>query len=177
MTLTSAVQYKIYPLNRGSVWQIHYPGHLPTSSHNFAWRGAVNHDRITTLTSQIMYDPTLLSGNSKIAYPQEISLWIWNLFTHNYFGCFAIDSETIDRHFNAVYFDVITGPGHVNHMITTINLSTEHFVPTPTSWNSPLSTAPCFTGSHCRGWLGHQLQSEAGQAGSTQRLTRSVPLR
>ena len=86
-------------------------GHLPTSSHNFAWRGVINHDRTTKLTLQTKYDHTMPAGYPKVAYPLEISFWIWNLFTHRQTlpGRFAIDSEAIDRRVDVVYRDVITG--------------------------------------------------------------------
>ena len=86
-------------------------GHLPTSSHNFAWRGVINHDRTTKLTLQTMPDHTMPAGYPKVAYPLEISFWIRNLFTHGQTlpGRFAIDSETIDRQVDVVYRDVITG--------------------------------------------------------------------
>ena len=80
------VQFKIYLLDPDSVWRIHGPvkmaaGHLPTGSHNFAWCGVNPHDRVTTLTLQNKYDPTLPSGYQKVAYPLKISFWIRNLFT------------------------------------------------------------------------------------------------
>ena len=86
--------------------------HLPTSSDNFAWRGVINHDRTTKLTLQTKYDPTLPAGYPKIAYPLEISLWVRNLFTHGQTlpGRLTIGCETIDRRFDVVYSDVITGP-------------------------------------------------------------------
>ena len=64
-------------LDRGSVRRIHCPvkmaaGHLPTSSHNFAWRGVINHDRTTKLTLQTKYDHTMLAVYPKVAYPLEI---------------------------------------------------------------------------------------------------------
>ena len=96
--------------------RIHCPvkmatGHLPTSSHNFAWRGVINHDRTTKLTLQTKYDHTIPAGYSKVAYPLEISFWIRNLFTHGQTlpGRFDIDSEAIDRRVDVVYRDLITG--------------------------------------------------------------------
>ena len=96
--------------------RIHCPvkmaaGHLPTSSHNFAWRGIINHDRTTKLTLQTKYDHTMPAGYPKVAYPLGISFWIRNLFTHGQTlpGRFAIDSEAIDRRVDVVYRDVITG--------------------------------------------------------------------
>ena len=96
--------------------RIHCPvkmaaGHLPTSSHNFAWRGVINHDRTTKLTLQTKYDHTMPAGYPKVAYPLEISFWIRNLFTYGQTlpGRFAIDSEAIDRRVDVVYRDVITG--------------------------------------------------------------------
>ena len=85
--------------------------YLPTSLHDFAWCRVINHDWMTTLTLQTKYDPTLPSGYPKVAYPLELSFWILNLFTHcqTLPSPFAIGSETIDRCFNAVYHDVITG--------------------------------------------------------------------
>ena len=56
-------------------------GHLPTSSHNFAWRGVINHDRTTKLTLQNKYDHTRPAGYPKVASPLEISFWIRNLFS------------------------------------------------------------------------------------------------
>ena len=110
------LQFKIYLLDRGSVRRIHRPvkmaaGHLPTSSHNFAWRGVINHDRTTKLTLQAKYDHTMSAGYPKVAYPLEISFWIRNLFTHGQTlpGRFAIDSESIDHRVKFVYGDVITG--------------------------------------------------------------------
>ena len=86
-------------------------GHFPNCSHNFAWRGVINHDRMITLTLQTKYDATLPSGYPKFAYPLEISFWIRNLFTHGQTlpGRFAIGSETIGCRFGVVYRDVITG--------------------------------------------------------------------
>ena len=86
-------------------------GHLPTTSHNFAWCGVINHDRTTKLTLQTKYDHTMPAGYPKVAYPLEISFWIRNLFTHGQPlpGRFAIDSEAIDRRVDVVYRDVITG--------------------------------------------------------------------
>ena len=86
-------------------------GHLPTSSHNFAWRGVINHDRTTKLTLKTKYDHTMPAGYPKVAYPLEISFWIRNLFTHGHTlsGRFAIDSEAIARRVDVVYRDVITG--------------------------------------------------------------------
>ena len=86
-------------------------GHLPTSSHSFVWCGVINHDRTTKLTLQTKYDPTMPAGYPKVAYPLEISFWIRNLFTHGQTlpDRFAIDSEAIDRRFDVVYRDVITG--------------------------------------------------------------------
>ena len=86
-------------------------GHFPTSSHNFAWRGVINHDRTTKLTLQTKYDHTMPAGYPKVAYPLEISFWIRNLFTHGQTlpGRFAIDSEAIARQVDVVYRDVITG--------------------------------------------------------------------
>ena len=86
-------------------------GHLPTSSHNFAWRGVINHDRTTKLTLQTKYDHTMPAGYPKVAYPLEISFWIRNLFTHGQTlpGRFAIDSEAIDRRVDVVYHYVIIG--------------------------------------------------------------------
>ena len=80
-------------------------------SHNFAWRGVINHDRMITLTLQTKYDTTLPSGYPKFAYPLDISFWIRNLFTHGQTlpGRFAISSETIDCRFGVVCCDVITG--------------------------------------------------------------------
>ena len=110
------LQFKLYLLDQGSVRRIHCPvkmatGHLPTSSHNFAWCGVINHDRTTKLTLQTKYDPTLPAGYPKVAYPVEISFWIQNLFTQGQTlpDRFAIDSETIDRRFDVFYRDVITG--------------------------------------------------------------------
>ena len=113
------LQFKIYLLDRGSVRGINCPvnmvkmaaGHLPTSSHNFAWRGVINHDRTTKLTLQNKYDHTMPAGYPKVASPLEISFWIRNLFTHGQTlpGRFAIDSEAIDRRVDVVYLDVITG--------------------------------------------------------------------
>ena len=113
------LQLKIYRLDRGSVRRINCPvnmikmaaGHLPTSSHNFAWRGVINHDRTTKLTLQNKYDHTMPAGYPKVASPLEISFWIRNLFTHGQTlpGRFAIDSEAIDRRVDVVYRDVITG--------------------------------------------------------------------
>ena len=113
------LQLKIYLLDRGSVRRINCPvnmvkmaaGHLPTSSHNFAWRGVINHDRTTKLTLQNKYDHTMPAGYPKVASPLEISFWIRNLFTHGQTlpGRFAIDSEAIDRRVDVVYRDVITG--------------------------------------------------------------------
>ena len=110
------LQFKIYLLDRGSMRRIHCPvkmaaGHLPTSSHNFAWRGVINHDRTTKLTLQTKYDHTMPAGYPKVAYPLKISFWIGNLFTHGqtFLGRFAIDSEAIDRRVEVVYRDVITG--------------------------------------------------------------------
>ena len=86
-------------------------GHLPTNSHNFAWRGVINHDRTTKLTLQTKYDHTMPAEYPKVAYPLEISFWIRNLFTHGQTlpDRFAIDSEAIDRRVDVVYRDVITG--------------------------------------------------------------------
>ena len=86
-------------------------GHLPTSSHNFAWRGVIYHDQTTKPTLQIKYDPTLPAGYPKVVYPLEIPYWIRNLFTHGHTlrDRFAIDSETIDRRFDVVYRDIVTG--------------------------------------------------------------------
>ena len=86
-------------------------GHFPNCSHNFAWRGVINHDRMITLTLQTKYDTILPSGYPKLAYPLEISFWIRSLFTHGQTlpGRFAIGSETIGCHFSVVYRDVITG--------------------------------------------------------------------
>ena len=114
------LQFKIYLLDRGSVRRINCPvnmvkmaaGHLPTSSHNCAWRGDINHDRTTKLTLQNKYDHTMPAGYPKVAYPLEISFWIRNLFTHGQtlpVGRFAIDREAIDRRVDVVYRDVITG--------------------------------------------------------------------
>ena len=66
---------------------------------------------MTKLTLQTKYDPTLPAGYQKVAYPLEISFWIQNLFTHGqtHPSHFAINSETIDRRFDVVYRDVITG--------------------------------------------------------------------
>ena len=85
--------------------------HLPNSSHNFAWREVINHDRTTKLTLQTNYDPTLPAGYPKFAYLLEISFGIQNLFIHSQIlpGRFAIGSETIDRRFDVVYHDIITG--------------------------------------------------------------------
>ena len=55
-------------------------GHFPNSSHNCAWCGVINHDRMTTLTLQTKYDTTLPSGYPKFAYPLEISFWTRNFF-------------------------------------------------------------------------------------------------
>ena len=87
------LQFKIYLLDQGSVRQI-ATGHLTTSSHNFARRGVINHDRTTKLTLLIKYDPNLPCGYPKVAYPLEISFWVRNLFTHGQAlpGRFAIDS-------------------------------------------------------------------------------------
>ena len=113
------LQFKIYLLDRGSVRRINCPvnmvkmaaGHLPTSSHNFAWRGVINHDRTTKLTLQNKYDHTMPAGYPKVASPLEISFWMRNLFTHGQTlpGRFAIDSEAIDRRVDVVYRDIITG--------------------------------------------------------------------
>ena len=110
------LQFKIYLLDRGSVGRIHCPvkmaaGHLPTSSHNFPWRGVINHDRTTKLTLQTKYYHTMPAGYPKVAYPLEISFWTRNLFTRGQTlpDCFAIDSEAIDRRVDVVYRDVITG--------------------------------------------------------------------
>ena len=84
-------------------------GHLPTSSHNFAWRGVINHDRTTKLTLQNKYYHIMPAGYPKVTYPLEISFWIRNLFTHGQTlpGRFAIDSEAIDRRVDFVYRDVL----------------------------------------------------------------------
>ena len=76
----------------------------------------INHDWTTKLTLQTKYDSTLPAGYPKVAYPLEISSWIWNLFTHGQTlpGRFAIGSETIDHRFDVVYHDVITG-SHQSH--------------------------------------------------------------
>ena len=115
------LQFKIYLLDRGSVRRINCPvnmvkmaaGHLPTStsSHNFAWRGVINHGRTTKLTLRNKYDHIMPARYPKVAYPLEISFWIRNLFTHGQTlpGRFAIDSEAIDRRVDVVYRDVITG--------------------------------------------------------------------
>ena len=86
-------------------------GHFPNCSHNFAWRGVINHDRMITLTLQTKYDTILPSGYPKFAYPLEISFWIRSLFTHGQTlpGRFAIGSETIGCRFGVVYRDVTTG--------------------------------------------------------------------
>ena len=84
-------------------------GHFP-SSHNFAWCGVINHDRMVTLTLQTKYDTILPCGYPKFAYPLEISFWIRNLFTHGQTlpGRFAIGSGTINCRFGVVYRDVTT---------------------------------------------------------------------
>ena len=75
--------------------------HFPNGSHNFAYWGFINHDRMTALTLQTEYQTNLPFGYPKFAYPLEIFLWIRNLFTH---------SQTLpDCRFGAVYRDVITG--------------------------------------------------------------------
>ena len=56
------LHFKIYLLNQGSVRRINCPakmatGHLPTSSPNFAWRGVINHDRMTKLCKPSMIPP------------------------------------------------------------------------------------------------------------------------
>ena len=86
-------------------------GHLPTGSHNFAWCGVNHHDRVTTLTLQNKYDSTLTSGYQKVAYPSEISFWIWNLFTHGkpLPGRFASTAKPPVHCVDVVYRDVITG--------------------------------------------------------------------
>ena len=86
-------------------------GHLPNFSHNFAWRGVIDHDKMITLTLQTNYDTTLPYGYPKFPYPLEMSFWIRNLFTHGQRlpGLFAIGSETINCRFGVVYRDVITG--------------------------------------------------------------------
>ena len=85
--------------------------HFPNFSHNFAWCGVINHNRMISLTLQTKYDTTLLSRYPKFAYPLEISFWIRNLLTHGQTlpGRFAIGSETIDCRFGVVHRDVITG--------------------------------------------------------------------
>ena len=110
------VQFKIYLLDPDSVRRIHGPvkmaaNHLPTGSHNFAWCGVNHHDRVTTLTLQNKYDPTLPSGYQKVAYPPEISFWIRNLFTHSkpLPGRFASTAKPPVHRVNAVYHEVITG--------------------------------------------------------------------
>ena len=86
-------------------------GHFPNCSHNFAWCGVINHNRMISLTLQTKYDTTLLSRYPKFAYPLEISFWIRNFLTHGQTlpGRFAIGSETIDCRFGVVHRDVITG--------------------------------------------------------------------
>ena len=95
----------------GSVTYQMATGHFPNYSHNFAWCGVIDHNRMTTLTLQTKYDTTLPSWYPKSAYPLEITFWIRNLFTHGQtlHGRFAIGSETIDCCFGAVYRDVIKG--------------------------------------------------------------------
>ena len=109
--LWNLAHIKIYPLIRDQAKWSQWPvkmatGHFPNCSHNFAWRGVINHDQMITLTLQTKYDTILPSGYPKFAYPLEISLWIRSLFTH---GRFAIGSETIGCRFGVVYHDVITG--------------------------------------------------------------------
>ena len=95
-------------------------GHFPNCSHNFAWRGVINHDRMITLTLQTKYDTILPSGYPKSAYPLEISFWIRSLFTHGQTlpSHFAIGCETI-----GCRFDVVTSSqGHVNYVFTIMML-------------------------------------------------------
>ena len=115
--LWNLAHIKIYPLVRDQARWIQWPvkmatGHFPNCSHNFAWRGVINHDLMITLTLQTKYDTILPSGYPKFAYPLEISFWIRSLFTHGQTlsGRFAIGSETIGCRFGVVYRDVTTGP-------------------------------------------------------------------
>ena len=107
----SSIEVQCGELTALSTWSKIAAGHLPTSSHNFAWRGVINLDRANKLTLQNKYDHTMPAGYPKVAYPLEISFWIRNLFTHGQTlpGRFAIDSEAIDRRVDVVYRDVITG--------------------------------------------------------------------
>ena len=114
--LWNLAHIKIYPLVRDQARWIQWPvkmatGHFSNCSHNFAWRGVINHDRMITLTLQTKYDTILQSGYPKFAYPLEISFWIRSLFTHGltFSGRFAIGSETIGCRFGVVYRDVTTG--------------------------------------------------------------------
>ena len=106
----------MYLLDPDSVRRIHGPvkmaaSHLPIDSHNVAWCVVKHHDRVSTLTLQNKYDPTLASGYQKVAYPPEISFWIRNLFTHGkpLPGRFASTAKPPVHRVDVVYRDVITG--------------------------------------------------------------------
>ena len=90
-------------------------GHFPNGSHNFAWRGIINHDWKTTLTLQTKYDTTLPSGYPKVAYPLEISIWIRNLLIH---GSHFSDASLQQWCTTSLLFTMTSSQGHVNHVIT-----------------------------------------------------------
>ena len=124
MKLTSI---QIYLSDQGSVRRIHCPvkiaaGQLPISSHNFAWRGVINHDRATKLNLQSKYDPILPAWHPKVAYPLEISLWI-RIYSHTVRHFPAASPSTAQRStVDSTLFTVTSSPGQVNHVITIMTL-------------------------------------------------------
>ena len=131
------VHIKIYPLvwdqAEWSQWPVKMAtGHFPNCSHNFAWRGVINHHRMITLTLQTKYDTTLPSGYPKFAYPLEKSFWIRNLFTHD--QTFPAVSPSVVKRSAVTLFTVTSSPGHVNHVFTIMTL--------PHSPNSEIFIAP-----------------------------------
>ena len=114
--LWNLAHIKIYPLVRDQARWIQWPvkmatGHFPNSSHNFAWCGVINHDRMITLTLQTKYDTILPSvyQNLHIHWRYPSGSGVYSHMVKTLPGRFAIGSETIGCRFGVVYRDVTTG--------------------------------------------------------------------
>ena len=97
-------------------------GHFPTGSSNFARNGPANIDRMTTVTLQTKYGPTLPPGYPEVAYPLEISSGSGIYSDAVSHLPAAQHRQRSDRPTTSMLFTVTPSPGHVNHVATIMTL-------------------------------------------------------
>ena len=138
IVLWNLAHIKIYPLVRDQAKWSQWPvkmatGHFPNCSHNFAWRGVINHDRMITLRKPSMIPHCHLGiKNLLIHWRYPSGSGIYSHMVRRFLA--ALPSAAKRSTVALVLFTVTSSQGHVNHVSTNMMI--------PHSPNSEIFIAP-----------------------------------